>query len=148
MKHVKSILFAILFTGLLVSTFVPLGNPMTSNEVIHRTSTESVLSYTPHADIFIRGDYDLNATAVGEGWPGDGSSGSPFLIQGYEITNEETLIYLEDTRYHVKILDCNVTYALYAIYLENVTNVVIENCIINGYNGLGLSNVTGINVIG
>jgi len=121
---------------------------MTSNEVVDKTSPKSVVSYDPHSYIFIIGDDDLNATAVGEGWEGDGSSGNPFLIEGYEISDEEVLIYLEDTRYHVKILDCNLTYSLYAIYLENVTNVVIENCIINGYNGLGLSNVTGVDVFG
>ena len=135
-------------TVLLVSPFVQLSNPMTSNEEVQKTSPRSVVSYAPHSDININGDVELNATAVGEGWAGDGSSESPFIIEGYEIVSEEFLIRLDNTRYHVKIIDCNFTYSAYAIYLYNVSNVVIENCILNGYNGLGLFNVTGIDVIG
>jgi len=115
----------------------------------HDLSPKAVISYDPHSSIFIYSDDDLNATAVGEGWAGDGSSEFPFLIQGYEIDDDEELIHIEDTRYHFKILDCNLTYALYAVYLYNVTNCVIENCLIDiPYNGIFMENVTGIDVIG
>ena len=123
MKHVKSYLIVMLFVGLLVSAFVPLTNPMTSNEVIPNASSTSVVSYTPHADIIIHNDDEFNETAYIEGWNGDGSSGDPFIIEGYEIYSEEFLIYIEDTRYHFIIQDCNLTYAMYAIYLENVTKM-------------------------
>jgi len=149
LKHVKSILFVLLFTGLLVSAFVPLTTPMTSNELAHRATSIKALSYVPHSYISITGDDDLNATAVGEGWAGDGSSGDPFLIQGYEIYNEEALVDIRDTTLHFKIVDCNLTIALSAVRLENVTNGVIENCLFNGpNNGIALFNVTNIDVVG
>ena len=148
MKHVKSILFVLLFTGLLVSAFIPITTPMTSNEQVQSSAPQSTLSYVYHEVIYIVGDDDFNDTATIEGWPGDGSSGDPFLIQGYEISGDDELINIRNTRYHFEIKDCNLTYANYGISLQNVTNGVIENCILNASHGLGMYNVTGIDVLG
>ena len=149
LKHVKSILFVLLFTGLLVSAFVPLTNPMTNNELVHPTSPTSVLSYESHDHFYIVGDTDLAATAAVESWEGNGSPETPFLIQGYEINPMEEDIHIENTRLHFKILDCNITGAGLGISLDNVTNGVIQNCLFseNAY-GIYLRNVTDIDVIG
>ncbi|MCK5265305.1 MAG: right-handed parallel beta-helix repeat-containing protein, partial [Candidatus Thorarchaeota archaeon] len=149
MKHVKLTLSLMMITVLLVSTWVPLTTPMTNNELVHEPSIRGVLSYETHDPIYIVNDTDLAATAVSESWEGDGSSETPFLIQGYEISDEQYLIYIQDTTLHFEILDCNLTYAESAIYLENVTNGVIQNCLIDiPFNGIYMYNVTGIDVIG
>ena len=81
-----------MITVLLVSTWVPLTTPMTNNELVHEPSIRGVLSYETHDPIYIVNDTDLAATAVSESWEGDGSSETPFLIQGYEISDEQYLI--------------------------------------------------------
>ncbi|MGY5878752.1 MAG: right-handed parallel beta-helix repeat-containing protein [Candidatus Thorarchaeota archaeon] len=149
MKQEKLSLFLLMVTVLLVSAFVPLTNPMTRNELVHPTSPTSVLSYESHDYFYIVNDTDLAATAADESWEGDGSPETPFLIQGYEINPMREDIHIENTRLHFKILDCNITGALGGIFLGNVTNGVIQNCLFseNVY-GIYLYNVTDIDVIG
>ncbi|MGY5858402.1 MAG: right-handed parallel beta-helix repeat-containing protein [Candidatus Thorarchaeota archaeon] len=150
----KMTLCFMLISVLLVSMWVPVLNPTTSDKLSSELLSKDnlapnvALSYVPHSEIYIIGDDDLNATAVGEGWDGDGSSETPFLIQGYEIGGENP-IYIRNTRYHFEILDCNLTNGDTAISLDNVTNGYIENCLIsNSRTGIGLFNVTGIDIVG
>ncbi|MFW9958955.1 MAG: right-handed parallel beta-helix repeat-containing protein, partial [Candidatus Odinarchaeota archaeon] len=128
---------------------VPLANLTTNNELTHPTLQTSVLSYESHDYFYIRNDSELAATAAAESWDGNGSPETPFLIQGYEINPMIEDIHIENTRLYFKILDCNITGALGGIFLINVTNAVIQNCLFseNGY-GIYLRNVTGIDVIG
>ena len=149
LKHVKLALSLVTVTILLVSIWTPATVPVTSNEVVNQTSPTSVLSYESHAPISIIGDDALNATAVSESWEGDGSVETPFLIQGYEISPTIVDVYIQDTRLHFKILDCNITGANSGIHLQNVTNGVIQNCLFaTNTNGIYLENVTGIDVVG
>ncbi|MGY5872755.1 MAG: right-handed parallel beta-helix repeat-containing protein [Candidatus Thorarchaeota archaeon] len=150
----KMTLCFMLISVLLVSMWVPVVNPTTSDKLSSELLSKDnlapnvALSYVPHSEIYIDGDYDFNATAVGEGWEGDGSSETPFLIQGYEIEGEDP-ISIQNTRYHFEILDCNFTWAGNAIYLGNVTNGYIENCLIDiPSTGISMRNVTGIDVVG
>ncbi|MFX1369988.1 MAG: hypothetical protein ACFFAY_15450, partial [Promethearchaeota archaeon] len=122
MKHARLTLFLMIISVLLVSPLVQFANPMTSNELVHQTEPTSALSYVPHGSIVISGDDAFSDMAAAEEWDGDGSPEDPFLIQGYEIEDDETLILIQNTRYHFRILDCNLTYAAAAIYLTNVTN--------------------------
>jgi len=149
LKHAKFVLSLVIVAVLLVSIWVPAAIPMTSNEVVHQTPQTRMLSYEAHAPIDIISDDDFNATAFSEGWEGDGSSGTPFLIQGYEISPTIVDIYIRNTRFHFKILDCNITGASSGIHLQNATNGVIQNCLFatNG-DSIFLENVTGIDVIG
>ncbi|MHA2360169.1 MAG: hypothetical protein ACXAB5_07835, partial [Candidatus Thorarchaeota archaeon] len=43
------------------------------------------LQLTPHGTIVIDGDANFTATALLEGWPGNGSPEDPFIIDGLEI---------------------------------------------------------------
>lgn len=148
MKKVKLALFLMMVTVLLVSAFVPLTNPMTNDKLVYPTSSTRVLSYVSHDYFYIVNDTDLAAVAAVESWEGDGSPETPFLIQGYEINPMMEDIHIENTRLYFKILDCNITGALGGIFLGNVTNGVIQNCLFseNGY-GVFLRNVTDIDVI-
>ncbi|MHA1929842.1 MAG: right-handed parallel beta-helix repeat-containing protein [Candidatus Thorarchaeota archaeon] len=149
MKHAKMTLCLMLISVLLVSTWVPLMNPTTSNMLTPDSKSEVVPSYVSHGYIDITGDTDFNDTATAESWTGDGSSGDPFIIEGYEIVENEVLIEISDTRYHFEIRDCNLTLSLGAIVLDNVTNGLIENCIISDayFDGIYMDNVTGIDVV-
>jgi len=149
LKKGKLVLAIMIATALLVSMWVPTTNPMTSSELVHETSSTSVVSYVPHGYISINGDDDFNETAYDEGWAGDGSSEDPFIIEGYEIVHSEGLIHIRDTRYHFEIRDCNLTDGGDGVYLNNVTNGLIENClIVDVYYGVRMINVTGIDIVG
>jgi len=139
-----------IITVLLVSAWVPMTNPMTSNTLTPDPTSEVVLSYVSHGVIDINGDTDFNDTATSESWEGDGSSGDPFIIDGYEIHSfVVALIIISNTRYHFEIQNCNLTFSGTAIRLQNVTNGLIENClIVDVDNGVILTNVTGIDVVG
>ncbi|TFH04738.1 MAG: hypothetical protein E4H14_14100 [Candidatus Thorarchaeota archaeon] len=155
MKHVKMTFCIMLISVLLVSMWVPMTNPTASNKLSSEKISKDnhspyfAPSYESHSAISIAGDDDFNTTAVNEGWLGDGSSDTPFIIEGYEITGGNNLISIVNTQYHFEIRDCNLTDANAAIGLLNVTNGLIENCLIDIlYYGLDLENVTGINVVG
>jgi len=150
LKHVKLTLSLMMITVLLVSTWVPMTNPMTSNILTPDPTSEAVPSYVSHGVININGDTDFSDTATSESWEGDGSSGDPFIIDGYEIHSfVVALIIISNTRYHFEIQNCNLTFSGSAIRLQNVTNGLIENClIVDVDNGVILTNVTGIEVVG
>ncbi|MHA2306841.1 MAG: right-handed parallel beta-helix repeat-containing protein, partial [Candidatus Hodarchaeales archaeon] len=84
---------------------------------------------------------DENADFATLGFPGDGTSSNPYLIEGYTIVNSTTYsIYIHNTNAHFiirnNLLDC-VTGSKDGILLSNVTNGVIENNLIrNGRNGI------------
>ncbi len=148
MKRANALLLLSLVSVLLVSVCLPVTSPTTSNLADQRAANTSVLSYTPHGSIEIANDTQLAAMAAAETWPGDGSSDTPFLIQGYEFYDDMVLVAMRDTRLHVNIIDCNFTYALSAVDLWNVTNVVVENCIFTDvYFGVNLNNVTSIGIV-
>jgi parallel beta-helix repeat protein len=67
-------------------------------------------AYTPHSPININGDADFAAQALAESWPGDGSSGNPYIIEGYEINGGGSGdgIHIENTDVHFIIRDCYV----------------------------------------
>jgi parallel beta-helix repeat protein len=149
MKHGKLSLLLVMIAVLLVSAIVPLTNPITESEQSHTAIRRNLLSYETHDFFYIVGDSELATVAAAESWIGDGSPGNPFLIQGYSITPEIENIHIQDTRLHVKILDCNLTYSLYSIGLTNTTNITIQNCLFsNNSYGVNLVNSTGIDIVG
>ncbi|MGY5859213.1 MAG: right-handed parallel beta-helix repeat-containing protein [Candidatus Thorarchaeota archaeon] len=89
-----------------------------------------VLAYDDHGPIFIAGDDNLTAW----GFPGSGSLGEPFRIEGYNFTLNGTAISITNVSLHVLITGCWIQSAGNktgnGIYFENVTSGRIENCII------------------
>jgi parallel beta-helix repeat protein len=107
------------------------------------------LLLSPHAVIAIDGDADFAATALLEGWPGDGSSESPYIIEGLEIAfggATGNCISISNTRVSFTIRNCNLTGAKGSsskidgagILLENVTHgkLANNNCSSNSMNGI------------
>ncbi|MHA2359648.1 MAG: right-handed parallel beta-helix repeat-containing protein, partial [Candidatus Thorarchaeota archaeon] len=111
----------------------------TTNEVSQPKSLGIVISGIPHAPIYIDGDANFSTTALAEGWPGDGSSGNPFVIDNLDIDLggvAENCINITNTQVNFTISNCYLTGANLSygtgIYLENVTHgKLIGNTIYN-----------------
>jgi parallel beta-helix repeat protein len=113
---------------------------------------------TQHAAIAIDGDANFSATALLEGWPGDGSPENPFIIESLDIDIEggpSHCISISNTRVNFTIRNCNLTgggctapwrgwgfqpLGTCGIFLENVTNgeMVNNTCIGMGDDGIHL----------
>ena len=64
---------------------------------------------TPHAPTVIDGDANFSDTVMIEGWPGDGSSGTPYIINGLDINRGGAAghcISISNTRAYFIIRDC------------------------------------------
>jgi hypothetical protein len=85
---------------------------------------------TPHPPIVIDGDDNFNVTAQAEGWPGDGSPGFPYIIDGLDINGLECII-ISNTRVNFTISNWNLTGTMLisgaGIYLYNVSNALLIN---------------------
>jgi len=80
------------------------GNIMDKQE----DAEESSRGYTHHTPIYIDGNADFAYQAAIEGWVGDGSEGSPYVIEGYEIDGENngSCININNTDVHFVIRHC------------------------------------------
>jgi parallel beta-helix repeat protein len=89
--------------------------------------------FDPHAPIHIRGNNELNQTAMSEGWSGNGSASNPFIIEGYSIQSQYTCVSIRDTDFHFIIQNCSLTTSAgndyqAAVYLWDVSNGVVDSC--------------------
>lgn len=112
------------------------------------------LAGTPHAPIVIVSDANFSATALAEGWIGNGSSGNPYIIEGLDIDrNDESghCISISNTRINFTIRNCNLTYASIGssagIYIRNVTYGLLEgNTFQNNYHNIYISDSSFITI--
>lgn len=100
--------------------------------------------HTNRVPILIEGEEDF----VSQSWPGDGSPGSPYLIEGLNITYDinQILIRIYNTTSHFVIRDCYLgqsSTGRYAVEVINAANALIEHVTVvsKGY-GIRLENVT------
>ena len=105
-----------------------------------------------HGPIDINGDVDFAATALTEGWPGDGSPENPYIIDGLDIDLGGEAghgISISNTRVNFTISNCHIINANVwledppvqpaGIYLENVMyGKLLENTFDNNYCGISL----------
>ena len=123
------------------------------------------ISYTSHATISINGNADFATQATANSWSGDGSSGNPYVIQGYDIdATSADGIYILNTNVHFTVRDCYIHdggSSYMGIRLSICDNGILSNnTCSNNYNGIGLdisshntlnnntcsNNVNGINL--
>ena len=90
----------------------------------------------PHPVIHISGNDDFASTAASEGWSGDGTSESPYVIENYDInaSGGTYCIHVVSTTVHFVIRDCHFHDATPSpggagIYLETVKYAIVENCV-------------------
>ena len=92
-------------------------------------------SYTVHGRIVIDSDADFTT----QGWPGNGSSENPFVIEGLFITLDIPCISISDTTMYFEVRNCRITSSSlsdrYGIEIENVANGSIKDCIIDKHIG-------------
>jgi len=97
-----------------------------------------------HGPIEIDGNAEFTASALAEGWPGNGSSSNPFIIENLDITLGVTpvaSINISNTNVHFIIQDCRLigpgATPSYGIYLESSINGrIVNNMITNFADGL------------
>ena len=110
------------------------------------SSGKHLIAGTPHAPIVIVSDANFSDTALVEGWPGDGSPGDPYRIEGLDIDlggASGHCISISNTQVHFIIRDCNLTGATQfmvsgsGIFLNKVGNgTLINNICNNNWNGI------------
>ena len=106
-----------------------------------------LLAGTPHGPIAIDGDANFSDTALLEGWPGDGSPESPYIIDGLEIDLDGEIGYcisISNTRVSFTISNCNLTGASWehwpigaGIKLDNVMHSELAKNTLDG-NHIGI----------
>ncbi len=120
-KVIKLVLILIMLVG-------PAGLKGNMGMAEDATGEEGVLALTEHGPIKIDGDADLDNQAAAEGWPGDGSSGNPYVIGNYIIKSDDGSIPLDirniKDRYllvaNCTILNDGSSQIDYAVSLKNI----------------------------
>jgi len=118
----------LIITIFFASSLLLLPNPSSENP---SATIPARISYTSHSTIFINGNANFATKATAESWPGDGSSGNPYVIAGYDIDASSAKgIEIYNTNVHFNINDCYVhnggsSYS--GISLYNCANGTISN---------------------
>ncbi len=117
-------LLLVLWSVAPVSEFVSTRHQSTLDRSEQGTNVS--LAGTPHAPIVIDGDANFSETALNEGWPGDGSSESPIVVDGLEIDRgggSGSCLNISNTRLNFTVSNCNLTAASAGagIFLNNVS---------------------------
>jgi len=97
----------------------------------NRISLYYISPYTSHGPILINGNVQFSTTATSEGWAGNGTTGNPYIIENYNITDSSSnLIEILNTNVSFIIrncfLDC-VNGINHGIYLQGTENAVVLN---------------------
>jgi parallel beta-helix repeat protein len=74
-----------------------------------------------------------NIDFVTNGWSGEGTEESPYIMEGIEVTNASVVVSISSTDAFFVIRDSNLTYTGLTgscVAFDNVVNGVIENCTI------------------
>ncbi|MHA2210541.1 MAG: NosD domain-containing protein, partial [Candidatus Thorarchaeota archaeon] len=111
--------------------FVDTYSPATDTNSLHRRDYVQIVA-APHDPIVIDGDANFSITASTEGWPGDGSFGNPYIIDGLGIDRGGSAghcISISNTRANFTIRNCNLTGASAnaGIFLNNVSHGSLIN---------------------
>lgn len=91
------------------------------SEVHHQSL---LAAYVSHAPIVITSDSDFET----QGWPGEGTPGEPYKIEGLSIngSSSEICVSIEYTQVHFIIRNCYLFNGTYGIQLDNSHNGLIE----------------------
>jgi hypothetical protein len=109
----------------------------------------------PHAPIHIDGNADFAAQAAAEGWPGDGSSGNPYILADYDIDSSfESGITINNTDVYFvlsgeNILSWSWTFAFKGVQLTNVKNGMLTGVVSQlNVEGLYMKSCSNIAIVG
>ena len=122
-------------------------------------STGMEIKGTAHDPIHINGNSDFASQASANGWPGDGTEGNPYIIEGYDIDGNggTYCIWIENTDVWFVVQNCKMWNATSTasvpygtgIYLKDVTHGTLanNNCSGNSYYGIYLDTSSNYNTI-
>ncbi len=118
-----------------------------SERVIETEDTTRVLSYTPHGPILVQSDADFET----QGWPGEGSSENPYVIEDLEIYVDHLCINIIDTSVYFIIRDCEFIASIEAssataVRFENVSHGTVTQCNMTGNIGMWLYESMNFNI--
>ncbi|MHA1939875.1 MAG: hypothetical protein ACW97O_16845 [Candidatus Thorarchaeota archaeon] len=108
MKHAQKAMLTIivLVIPLLLSGMVGQYSMENASQVISTPSRVSFPSYETHSPIAIINDTDFHDVASVELWSGTGDEGSPYIIEGYNITTDSDCINFINVSLYFEIRDC------------------------------------------
>jgi parallel beta-helix repeat protein len=105
---------------------------------IGKRKSSSIPSYENHSRIAILNRDDFRR------WPGSGTIGDPYIIEGLKIVELGFCVYISSTSVHFIIRDCYLESSAISertVLFEDVTNGKIMNCtIIDSVNGIEIIN--------
>ena len=142
MGRLKDIVFSVTLTFILsIVALQGMSDPMISSMELKEKPFYQLPTRSGISIINIENETDLNEKASLFGWPGNGSSGNPYIISGMieNLTGYDQGIYIANTTSHVHIRNCSLTSALRnSIILDpagirghNVSNISISKCLLN-----------------
>ncbi len=116
--------------------------------------------YQVREPIRINGNSDFASQATDEGWPGDGTEGDPYIIEGYEIdgTGHGYCVYVGNTTVYF-VLKSNYVHSASGkpvdyywdagVYLHKVRNALIDGntALNNGRKGIYISSSSSSNTV-
>jgi len=111
MKHAKLILFFALVLVMSITSTNSSDGVFTDNiesEGINLPTIDFEVSYEEHSPITIYDDSDFETQAASEEWDGEGTELSPYLIQGYNITDSFGGFSINDVSLYFEIRECPV----------------------------------------
>ena len=114
LEHKKKVLLLVIPVAVILLLSVVVPGAVTAEEVEEEENDTN--NYIVREPIRIDGNDDFAAQAAAEGWPGDGSEGNPYVIEGYEIngTGYGYGIYVGNTTVHFVVRRC---------YVHNVSGI-------------------------
>ncbi len=121
-----------------------------STEVLVEEEGSGGIRYNDLSPITIDGNLEFKQAAQDNGWPGEGSQATPFLIDNYEVnaTGNSYGIYIKNTNVYFEITNCYLHGAsTYQIYLYNVSNGTVFNTTTDGGSGGIILNIVSDTVI-
>ncbi len=146
-KHI--LLVIMLFSVVLPAQYVAtVGDSRTHISSDRVGQTDVAETYTPHGPITINGNDDF----ASQGWPGSGTESEPYIIEGLNITDTATCIYIRDTDVHFEIRDCLISSPTsssnHGISFSNVTHGTVRSSIVEMHQtGVFLASCVGCAVI-
>ena len=73
-----------------------------------------------------------NEDFSGYGFPGEGTSTNPYVIDGLTIGETWVAIWIANTDAYVDIRNCNLVYNGYGLFIDNASHIRLINCTIKG----------------
>jgi parallel beta-helix repeat protein len=148
-RHEKGVNLALLVGILMLVSSFGVILATSSFDEAQGTLPVSTKTYVSHPRVDIVSDADFAAKASSDGWTGDGSASSPYIIQGYDIdaTGGGSAIAIGNTTVHFRITGCYLHDAtMSGAIIFNATAGTVDNstCSFNALDGITISLSTGI----